>query len=122
MGEKNLPESHVTRRRAAELERRKQYLRKGITEARSQLVALETRQLYLEASIQVALSAALGDANVIGAQADRRVTSYLRGACRTHPDPHAVAAASGDLRRPTPAWLSLASAHDLISTVEEDGQ
>ena len=122
MGEKNLPESHVTRRRAGELERRKRYLRKEITEARNELVALETRQLHVEARIQVALSAALGDAKVIGTQADRRVASYLTGACRTHPDPQTVAAASANLRRPEPAWLSLASAQDLISTVEEDGK
>lgn len=122
MGEKNLPESHVTRRRAVELERRTRHLRAEITEARGELVALETRQLHVEARIQVALSAALGDANVIGAQADRRVASYLKGACRTHPDPQAVAAASADLRRPEPEWLELASAHDLMSTVEEDGK
>jgi hypothetical protein len=121
LGEQNLPDSHVTRRRAGELERRKRHLRKEITEARNELVALETRQLHVEARIQVALSAALGDANVIGAQADRRVASYLKGACRTHPDPQTVAAASADLRRPEPAWLNLASAQDLMSTVEEDG-
>lgn len=122
IGEKRLPESHVTRRRAGELERRKRDLRKVITEARNELVALETRRLHVEARIQVALSAARGDANVIGAQADRRIAGYLKGACRTHPDPQTVAAASADLRRPEPAWLSLASAHDLISTVEEDGK
>ena len=121
LGEDHLPESHVVRRRATELERRRRRLRREISEARDELVVLETRQLHVEARIQVALSAALGDAKVIGAQADRRVANYLKGACRTHPDPQAVATASADLRRPEPAWLSLASAQDLISTVEEDG-
>jgi hypothetical protein len=120
MGEQDLTAEHVARRRRNEQERRIRHLRKEITQARTDLVALETRQLQLAARIETALAVAQGDAQAIGSRADRRVASYLKGACRTHPDAHLVVAASAALRRPEPEWTRLHTAQDLITTAEED--
>lgn len=122
MGESALPESQVTRRRERELERRLRQQRREIRASLDELAGLETRQLALAARLEVALTAAQGDAAVIGADADRRVASYLKGACRTHPDPQSVVAATAVLRRADPDWMGLQSAHDLISTVKGNDQ
>lgn len=115
MGEAALPDSQVQRRRRAEFARQLRRLRKQVTEARNELADLESRQLHLAARIEVSLDAAQGDARVLTVNGDRRVASYLKGACRTHPDPSAIVAASAALRRPDPDWMSVTNAHDLMN-------
>lgn len=117
MGEADLPDSLITRRRANEFERRSRYLRKVITESRQELTALEVRQLELAERLDVALDAAQSDGRGLVTQAERRVAAYLKGAGRTHPDPSALIAAAPDLRMKQPTWLAFATAEDLINSL-----
>lgn len=120
MGERRLAEAHVVRRRAAEHDRRIRELRSQITEAGSELAALETRQLQLAAQVGDALATAQSDAKAVLSAADRRAANYLKGACRTHPDPASLIAPSAHLMHPQPDWIAFRSAKDLMSTFEED--
>jgi hypothetical protein len=122
MGEDNLPESLVVRRRAQEHDRRIGYLRRTISEARNSLQALDSREKQLHESVRVALDAARAQARLILADADCRVAGYLKGACRTHPDPQGLAGAPAELRRPEPRWLTAARPEDLIAINEEDSR
>lgn len=117
MGEAELPESLVLRRRANEFERKARYLRKEITESRNGLVALEVRQLELAERIDVALDAAQSDGRALATTAERRVAAYLKGAGRTHPDPSALIAAAPTLSWRPPTWLEFAGTHDLIDSL-----
>lgn len=120
MGEHLLPDDQVQRRRRREFERRLRYLRKEIAERRNELTALEARRLQLEEQMEAALREARASGQRALGTAHRRIATYLKGACRTHPDAAALAHAVDPLRPSRPGWLELNSARDLMTTTEDD--
>lgn len=103
LGEEDLPEEFVQRRRRQEHERRVRSARKRVETQRTEVSKIAAKEHALRASLTEARRATEAQVRLVGAERKAEAAAYLHGALRTHPERPLLSALVPELAPRVPA-------------------